>query len=340
MYKEMQKYEITTPALFWDIASIKDTEEGAIITYSDTKIGIVVKIERDTITGKGSDFKETHYDAISEFYRAVLTDRYSFIQMNVMEQAGKDPRLNELSKLINKSDNPNVCKLMELEIGHIKNITNTTLYESDYFLFYTHDASKIDVIIEEIYESLFKLLDGAYIGFSILSHKEIVDLVKDLYGVNYFNSTQASLMMFDGGVAMNPITISNLVWTDGNNQKLTNVEINKLRRMTSEIIRETVKQDDVSLKKALYKENREDKLGISFEELTGINSENNSKRTVMIQKDKQYEKQRQEKLQQQQKQQQQTINNQQNIEQEKLNSNQATAKRTLPSDDDDEIIDI
>lgn len=268
MYKEMQKYEITTPAVFWNISSIKDTDNGGIITYSDARVGIIVKLDRDTITGKTADFKETHYDAISDFYRAVNDSRYSFIQMNIMEQAGKDPRLNELSKLVNKNDNPSIRKLMELEIGHIKNITNTTLYESDYFLFYTNDLSKVDTIIDDIGECLLKIFDGAFIGYSVLGTKEIVELVKELYGVKYFNSTQASLFMFDfnGAGGMSPISINSLVWTDGNMQKLTSAEINKLRKITSEVIRETRKQEDVSLKATLYKVNNENKFGIDLDD--------------------------------------------------------------------------
>lgn len=284
MYKEMQKYEITTPAVFWNISSIKDTDNGGIITYSDARVGIIVKLDRDTITGKTADFKETHYDAISDFYRAVNDSRYSFIQMNIMEQAGKDPRLNELSKLVNKSDNPSIRKLMELEIGHIKNITNTTLYESDYFLFYTNDLSKVDTIIDDIGECLLKIFDGAFIGYSVLGTKEIVELVKELYGVKYFNSTQASLFMFDfnGAGGVSPININSLVWTDGNMQKLTSAEINKLRKITSEVIRETRKQEDVSLKATLYKVNNENKFGIdlddddSTEHISPVQKQNNA----------------------------------------------------------------
>lgn len=267
MYKEMQKYEIATPAVFWNISSIKDTDNGGIITYSDARVGIIVKLDRDTITGKTADFKETHYDAISDFYRAVNDSRYSFVQMNIMEQAGKDPRLNELSKLVNKNDNPSIRKLMELEIGHIKNITNTTLYESDYFLFYTNDISKVDTIIDDIGECLLKIFDGAFIGYSVLGTKEIVELVKELYGVKYFNSTQASLFMFDfnGAGGVSPININSLIWTDGNMQKLVPAEINKLRKITSDVIRETRKQEDVSLKDTLYKVNNENKFGIDLD---------------------------------------------------------------------------
>lgn len=272
MYLKLKDYEITTPALFWDIASIKDTDEGAILTYSDARVAVIVKVERDTITGKQREFKEIHYDAISDFYKEVVTSKYSFVQMNIMEQAGKDPRLNELSKIVYKSDNPNICQLMELEVGHIKNITHSTLYESDYFLFYTEDVSKMDSIIGDITECLFKLLDGAFLGYQILSSKDIVDLVKELYGVNYFNSTQASLMMFDGNLtnSLRPFEVTGILWDNGENQVLNAQEKNKLRNLTSGVIKETVSAKDMSLKSTLYREDKNNKIGIDFASLSDV----------------------------------------------------------------------
>lgn len=272
MYKELQEHEISSPALFWDIASIDDTDDGAILTYSDAKIAIIVRLERDTITGKSYEFKETHYDAISDFYKSVVTNKYSFVQMNIMEQAGKDPRLIELGKLINKSDNPNICKLMELQIGHIKNITRSSLIESDYFLFYTQDLSRIDSIINDISECVFRVLDGAYIGYQVLTAREVVDLVKDLYGVNYFNSTEASLLMFDKSITRNitPFQIKGLLWDDGEEQELTAEEKMKLRNITSAVIKETLLPDDMALKKALYRKQKKEKVGIKFEELSSV----------------------------------------------------------------------
>lgn len=272
MYKELQQHEISSPALFWNIASIKDTDEGAIITYSDARIGIMVKLERDTITGKNKDFKETHYDAISDFYKEVATNRYSFVQMNIMEQAGKDPRLNELSKIVTKSDNDNICKLMEMQVGHIKNITHAALYESDYFLFYTTDVSKIDIIVQDVSECVFKILDGAYVGYQILTSKEIVDLVKEIYGVNYFNATEASLLMFDQTASsmIVPFTVSGILWSDQYQQELKSTEINKLRDMTSSVIRETKKPKDLALKQTLYRRDDKSKIGIDFSELSKV----------------------------------------------------------------------
>lgn len=269
MYQELKVHEISTPALFWDIASIKDTDEGAIITYSDARIAIMAKIERDTITGKTAEFRETHYDAISDFYREVAVNRYSFVQLNIMEQAGKDPRLNELSKVVYKSDNDNICKLMEMQVGYIKNITRSSLYESDYFIFYTTDLSKVDTIIQDISECIFKLLDGAYVGYKILTSKDIIDFVKEEYGVNYFNSTEASLLMFNKAAenVAPPFTVSSLLWTDGEEQELNSREINKLRSTTSGVIRETIDKNSVSLKSTLYRKNTKNKFGVDFSSL-------------------------------------------------------------------------
>lgn len=275
MYLELREHEVSTPAIFWDIASIKETDEGAILTYSDAKIAVMVKVERDTITGKQSDFKETHYDAISDFYKEVATQRYSIVQMNIMEPAGKDPRLNELSKIIYKSDNDNICKLMEMQVGHIKNITHHSLYESDYFIFYTYEINKVDDMIQDVSECIFKLLDGAYVGYKILDSRDIVDFVKDEYGVNYFNSTEASLLMFDKDVMLSvpPFNLYGLLWNDGEEQELSNREINKLRNITSDVIHETKKQSDISLKSTLYRKNTKNKVGVDFSKISELASD-------------------------------------------------------------------
>lgn len=196
MYKQMLQYEIQTPAIFWDIVQIKNTSEGAILTYRDGKIAVLVKVDRDTITGKPKEFKETHFDAIQDFYNRLQNYKFSFIQMNIMEPAGNDPRLTELDKLVNKSDNPNIQKLMQLQVGYTKTRTKKTLYESDLFLIYIKDRTKLDTIINDVEDCIFELLNGAYIGYRILDENDILEFIKDQYGVSYFNRTEATLQLF------------------------------------------------------------------------------------------------------------------------------------------------
>ena len=270
MYEEIKVKEITTPSIFWDVASVKDTDEGAIITYSDAKIAVIVKLDRDTITGKEVDFKETHFDALSDFYKSLAQENLSFISMNIMESAGNDPRLDELSKLVYKSDNPNICRLMEMEVGYIKNITRMSLYETEYLLIYTTDLSKLDNYISIVCDCLFKLLDGAYVGYKVLSSKEVGAFVKEEYKVNYFNYTEASLNMYknNAGASIEPFKITGILWEDGEEQELNNNEVLKLRNLTSKVIKETIKKQDVSLKQALYRKDDRNKIGIDFNNLS------------------------------------------------------------------------
>ena len=277
MYKKLKESEVTTPAIFWDIAYIKEVGDASLLTYTDGKVGIIVRLERDTIIGKDKRFTEDHYDAISDFYKELSTMNYSFVQMNVMEQAGNDPRLTELDKLLTKSDNPNICKLMERQIGYIKGITNKTLYESDYILVYTKDPSKVDAIVNDTIESVYKILDGAFIGFRILRTRDIIELVKEGYGVKYFNYTEATLSIFKNSNIGGEKTfdLSEIIYSDGERQKVGDRELNIINRLTSGDLNGTMDISKVSIKDALFRvDDRYEFTGIDFESLSDVFNEN------------------------------------------------------------------
>lgn len=297
MYKQLKKDEITTPALFWNIVSMRDNGDGAVLTYADNKIGVIVRVERDTITGKNPGFKEDHYDAVSDFYNEVVNRKYQIVHMNLMEKAGNDPRLDELDKLANNCDNKNIRELIERQVGYIKNITQRTLYESEYILFYTTDLSKIDNIIKEVVDITYKLLDGGYIGYSILRPKDITEMAKEAYGVKYFNPTEATLEMFKSkGLSIrDPFKIRGIVYDDGSVQEIDNNGIFNLNRIASGIINGTYEYQTNAIKNALkvseYKETNEiefSNLSDGFEEDNRRGSKGFSlgKRAIRIGKNK------------------------------------------------------
>jgi hypothetical protein len=271
MYKELKLNAITTPVISWEVASIKDTKDGAIMVYSDAKVAVLVKVERDTIVGKASDFKEQHTDSLSDFYRDVVDNKYSFVQCNLMEPAGKDERLAELSKLINSSDNENLNKIMKMLVGHTKHVTNSTLYESDYILFYTRDISKTDAIIQDVNSMMLKLLDGAYSEFFILSAVEIGERVKESNGVTMFNTIDATLKMAErnGAVSLEPFAVDSIVWADNYEQRLTEIEKSKLNNITSGVLNNTMDSRSITLKKAIYRVENKNSFGIEFDSLAG-----------------------------------------------------------------------
>ena len=263
MYKLLQEKEISTPAIFWDIAAIDDTLGGAVMTYSDAKIGVLIKLERDTIVGKQSDFKEVHIDAISDFYRELNKRGYSYVHINSMETAGTDARLAELDKLTYKDKlNPNINKLMQLQVGYIKSITRKTLYETDYVLIYTKQLSKLDTIIDDIDEIALIIMDGGFASYKILDKRELVEMQKEEHSVSYFNSTEATLQMFNTNGVENkaPIKIKSIVFDDGEEVNFDLDGLKRIQKLTSEVEKGTVDINRISIRKTFSpKENKNEK---------------------------------------------------------------------------------
>ena len=230
MYLELKKEKITTPSAFWSVANLNDTDDGCLITYIDGKIGYLIRVERDTITGKPPEFMEQHYDGISDFYKELNKKGYRYVQANIMEPAGKDERISELDQLVYKDSNPNIQKLMQYQVGHIKNVARKALYETDYFLIYTTDLNRIEVISSDIADCVYHLLDGAFISYSVLDYEEVNEMVKEQNGVKYFDPTEATLKMFsrEGSRLQRPFKVKGIEFTDGKYQEIVNNRINKI----------------------------------------------------------------------------------------------------------------
>lgn len=253
MYRKMKQYEISTPSVFWNISSIRDTEDGALMIYADGKVGLIVRLERDTITGKSDDFREMHYDAISDFYKELVIKNLKFVQMNIMEQAGKDPRLQKLDDLVLRAKNPNIAKIVEAQVGHIKKITRATLFESDYFLIYSDDINRLDGLTTDAIDCIYKLLDGAFIGYSILDTNEILEMLKETYGVKYFDYTEAAVNMHRDTSINIPkaFTLVGINFVSGDTAEIGNVERSRLNVLTSYIDKGVIKRDEWTTKDAL-----------------------------------------------------------------------------------------
>lgn len=262
MYNIMKKSSITDTSIFWDIASIRDSDNGAVVIFSDMKVGVFIRLEKDTITGKDKDFRENHFDAISEFYKELNNRQYYFVQLNIMEQAGNDPRIYSLDELMLKSDNKNLVEVMKMQVGYIKLITRATLYESDYFLIYTDQISKSDVIIEEINDMANILTDGAYLGHMVLREKDILDLHKEIYGIRYFDYNRAMMRVFNNiSIPLEkPFRLKSILMNSGEVLELDQSQINNIYQLTSDINNNNSIIGDISIKEALLGINSEDNI--------------------------------------------------------------------------------
>lgn len=257
MYKKMKQFEISTPSVFWNIVSMKETEDGTILVYSDGKVGVVVKMERDTIIGKDENFDEIHYDALSDFYKELNIKDLKYVQLNVMEQAGKDPRLQKLDELVTKTTNKNIARIVESQVGYIKRITRATLFETDYFLIYSDNINSADIIIQDAIDCIYKLLSGGFIGFSILNSDDIIELFKDENNVKYFDYTEATVNVYKNyGINIpKAFDIVNIEYEDGTSDSLDTVGLNKLKQLVIKVNKGNIRIDEYNIKETLRENN-------------------------------------------------------------------------------------
>ena len=252
MYKKMLANQNPTTAVFWRIAAIRDTVRGGILRYSDGKYGAILKLERDSIIGKNSEFRESHFDALSDFYKELALRKLVFVQLNMMERADNDSRIPALDTLILNEPNANLKKVLQLELGYIKNRSRETLYETDYILVYTTKLERVDSLISDLQACASILLDGAYSGFEILGQREIIDLHKEIFGIGYFNLSEASINTFNEvGEKKKAITLKALKLTNGRTVELTKRDTDIINRLLKRVEDGEVDISDISVLKAL-----------------------------------------------------------------------------------------
>lgn len=238
MYQKMLLYKNPTSDVFWDIASIKSIYGDSIALYSDMKIGVFVKLNRGSIVGKDEEFIESHYDAISNFLREIIGRGYEYVHLNLMERADNDTRLDYLGAEIDKVENKNIKKLLQLQLGNLKNVTRNSLYENDYYLIYTQKLDRLDLILKDVYDSLDILMDGNFIGYNILDTKEIIELHKEQIGVAYFNYNLATINTFrEYQVDKRPaISLKKIYLNNGSVIELTKEDELFIRKIATDIV--------------------------------------------------------------------------------------------------------
>lgn len=247
MYKETKGDAVVSPTKIWGIASIDDTEEGAILNYSDGKIGIVVKLIRGAVVGRGEGFINQHYSYVSDSIRNLVIKRFRFGYMNLMETSESDSRVSALDKLIKTTDNAKLDWLVNTQVGHLKRLAKSVYGESEYFIICTDKFTMKDTIIREALEALDVITNGAYDCVEVLSRREVNNCFKMLNNISYFNPNEIS---DSENSTIVPFIISGVVWSDGTEQKLTKSEQSKIKLYANEVMTGTTKS---SLKKLIYR---------------------------------------------------------------------------------------
>lgn len=243
----------TTPDIYWQVASIRHTPDGDILVYSDMKIACILKLERDTIVGKAEDSSEIHYDAWSDFYRELHEKNFKCIQMNLMEPSGKDPRIKTLGMTASQSNNKNVKYALELECGHLQRISNAMLSEFEYFMVYTESVSKIDTIVPDLLDCTYSLLRGAYSSARVMTEREIYNMPKSAFNVQFFDGIQAQMNVYrnDNKKIPSILRVSGIKFRDSGYREITDKEDAVLDKLSSLVEGNELKYGEWTVSEAL-----------------------------------------------------------------------------------------
>jgi len=253
MYAKHLANKRTKLDVIWKISSVRNTPEGAILMYNTAKIGCVIRLERDTIVGKASDNEELHADAWSDFYRELNEKKLAYVQLNLMELAEKDKRINDLANIASNVENENLRLILEQEVGYIKEISRATLSENDYILIYRNSANKMDSLIEDVKEAAAQLLKGAYSDVVVLSEKDIYDLPKSMYNTEYFDGIGAQINVYkNNNTKIKPVvSITSITFSDASSMDIGDRERKVISKLTSLVKDGSLKYGEWSLKEAL-----------------------------------------------------------------------------------------
>lgn len=226
MYKKRKEFEKSTPRLFWDIIRKVDIDDVCVVTFSNLSMGVYVKLIRGCTIGKDEDFEELNYDAISDFYNALVMKDLKYKFADVMHTASKDERVTELDHLVRGSEfNSNLNLLTQLKVGHLKKYTRQSVVEEEFILIYTDDVDKLaEDLVTEVYDCLYCLLDGGYTGFRIFDQEDIDDFVCARFGVKLFDSMSASLEIYGQSNKKEAFEIEEIGYIDGTIKKKKDID--------------------------------------------------------------------------------------------------------------------
>lgn len=242
-----------SPDIYWRIASIRHTPDGDILVFSDMKIACILRLERDTIVGKAEDGSEKHYDAWSDFYRELHERKFKCIQMNLMEPSGKDPRLNTLGMTASQAENRNVKYALELEMGHLKRISNAMLSEFEYFMIYSESIAKMDDMIPDLLDCSYTLLQGAYSSAKVMTEREIYSMPKSMFNVTFFDGIQAQMNVYRNENKKIPsiMRVSGIKFKDSGYREITEKEDAVLSKLSSLVESNQLKYGEWTVSEAL-----------------------------------------------------------------------------------------
>jgi len=200
-------------SVFWDVYEISN-KFPYIVHFASGIKGIFIALDKDVIVGKDRDADFDHHSAIANAYQQMVRRGIECIHIDYMDVVGKDTRLGTLFEQYERTENPDLRKLLLRKFDYIEYLMNRSYSFYDVYVFFYNGPD--DVFWSELQEVLdyFKLAN--YTRIRVLNKSAIADLVKSVINISDFSVSRATDNLFK---EMNRIQYIRPLWVENNGER-------------------------------------------------------------------------------------------------------------------------
>lgn len=189
IYETLKEKDYTLDTTdIWQIFDI-DFDYPYICYFKNGKKGIFVKMEKDAITGKSSEARYDHYEAISNAYNIAHSLNMDIVHIDYMDNVGNDPRLQKMYDDLNNVSNPDMQDMLIDIYTNLQEEMSGNYASFDIYLFLTRD--KAQNFIYNVQAVTSAMLGGNFITYKILNRQEISGVCTALFNLHDFSIVDA-----------------------------------------------------------------------------------------------------------------------------------------------------
>lgn len=229
-------------SLFWNIYEISKRYPYTA-SFGNGMKGIFIALDKDVIVGKDKDNDYYHHEAIANAYQQMEKRGIECIHIDYMDTVGKDERMPNLFKQAERTENPDLKKVIVRKYDHIEETMNKSYASYDVYAFYSH--AREDLFWDELQVILGYFREANYIRARALNREEISRLTKSLMNIEEFSVNRANDNLFK---EMNQVEYIRTIWTEKEGVREV---LNKTMEEVAEVKR--VQQAEKKVKKSRIK---------------------------------------------------------------------------------------
>lgn len=189
IFEELKAVKNIMPVTkIWSIFDI-DFDYPYICYFKNGTKGIFVKMEKDTITGKGEDARFDHYEAISDAYNMSHSLNMDIRHIDYMDNVGNDSRLQSLYNGLKDVENPDMEEILIDIYSNLEDDMSSNYASFDIYLFLTRD--KLENFKYNVQNVANEMLGGNFITYRVLNRVDIRTVCMALFNLHDFSVTDA-----------------------------------------------------------------------------------------------------------------------------------------------------